>query len=327
MVLAGIDEAGYGPLLGPLVVGCCAFRVEQRPEDAGSRNGLPCLWMRLRRIASKTRDKKGRKLHIHDSKVVYSPAAGLKELERSVLALAVAWKGPCETLEALIGHLAEHAVDDLAAYRWYDWGNGGRFPVEQEAAAVRVMAGALNVEMERCGVRVAHLGARVVGEKQFNRMVEQTRNKASSLFTLSAIHLDHLLKTFAGDGLTVFCDRQGGREHYGHLLRLMFEEWALEILHESDGHSEYVLRNAGNAVRIIFREKAEAQCMAVAVASMLSKYVREALMRRFNAWWQQVLPGVEPTAGYYGDGARFLRDIEAKRLELGISDEELVRMR
>jgi ribonuclease HII len=327
MVLAGIDEAGYGPLLGPLVVGCCAFEVAERPEEAGNKDRLPCLWKRLRRIASKTRDKKGRRLHIHDSKVVYSPAIGLKELERSVLALAMAWGGPFETLESLIGRLAEHAVTELAGYRWYGWGNGNPFPVEQEAASVRVMSGALNVEMERCGVRVAHMGARLVGEKQFNRMVEQTRNKASSLFTLSAIHLDHLLKTFAGQNLTVFCDRQGGREHYGHLLRLMFEEWALEIVHESDGHGEYLLRNGGNAVRIIFREKAEAQCMAVAVASMLSKYVREALMRRFNAWWQQVLPGLEPTAGYYGDGARFLRDIEAKRIELGISDEELVRMR
>ena len=123
------------------------------------------------------------------------------------------------------------------------------------------------------------------------------------------------------------CDRQGGREHYGHLLRLMFEEWALEVNREQDGYADYTLRQDGHAVRLIFREKAEAQCMSVAVASMLSKYLREALMRRFNAYWKQMLPDVQPTAGYYGDGVRFLNDISEKRRELGISDELLIRSR
>ena len=77
-------------------------------------------------------------------------------------------------------------------------------------------------------------------------------------------------------------------------------------------------------MRIIFCEKAEAQCMPVAIASMLSKYLREALMRRFNAFWQRHLPQVTPTAGYYGDGERFLHDIDVKRKELGITDAELI---
>jgi hypothetical protein len=50
-------------------------------------------------------------------------------------------------------------------------------------------------------------------------------------------------------------------------------------------------------------------------------------MRRFNAWWKTLLPDVEPTAGYYSDGVRFLQDIDAKRKELGIGDELLVRTR
>ena len=37
---------------------------------------------------------------------------------------------------------------------------------------------------------------------------------------------------------------------------------------------------------------------------MLSKYLRETLMTRFNAYWQTHLPDVMPTAGYYGDGTR-----------------------
>jgi hypothetical protein len=67
--------------------------------------------------------------------------------------------------------------------------------------------------------------------------------------------------------------------------------------------------------------------MPVAVASMLCKYLREALMHRFNRYWQTHLPALTPTAGYYNDGERFLRDIAAKRIELGIGDADLVRCR
>ena len=188
-----------------------------------------------------------------------------------------------------------------------------------------------------CGILLRHAieillgelvhGIEVILERRLNEMLEQTRNKSSVLFSVAAQHLDYLLKNFGEQNLVIFCDRQGGREHYASLLRLMFDRWELEVIAESDGHSEYRLHRCGHVVRIIFREKAETQCLSVAVASMLSKYTREALMRRFNAWWKTVLPNVEPTAGYHTDGVRFLRDIEAKRVELGIKDVELVRSR
>ena len=50
-------------------------------------------------------------------------------------------------------------------------------------------------------------------------------------------------------------------------------------------------------------------------------------MGRFNAYWQRLLPELKPTAGYYNDGLRFLQDIEPKRRELGIADEQLIRSR
>ena len=323
MIVAGIDEAGYGPMLGPLVVGCAAFEVSG--ADPGAE--IPCLWKKLGKYVSRNRLKTGRKLHVNDSKLVYSPGIGLKELERSVLTICTTWQGWCADLDALLARLANHVVADLAQYAWYRAGESERFPVEQDGLPIQLFANALQPHMRQSGACCVHMAARVVCERQFNRMVTETRNKSDALFSIAAIHLDHLLRTYGGQNLVIVCDRQGGREHYGRLLRQMFEEWELVIDHETPAHSEYHLTRDSQFVRLVFREKAEVGCMSVALASMISKYLREALMRRFNAYWKIHLPQVQPTAGYYGDGARFLSDIEPKRRELGIRDEDLIRCR
>ena len=178
---------------------------------------------------------------------------------------------------------------------------------------MRGFANALRIEMQRTETRCLHLGARVVLERELNRQLHATRNKSTVLFSTSAMHLDHLIRTYGQRGLVIFCDQLGGRAHYGQLLMMMFEDWSLEIISEGDGRSEYRLVRGEHVVRIIWCEKAEAQCLPVAAASMLSKYLREMLMRRFNAFWKQHIPEVKPTAGYYNDGLRFLRDIQQKR--------------
>lgn len=328
MIIAGIDEAGYGPLLGPLVVGCCAFRVSGDGCDPlAEPETWPCLWKRLGRYVSRNRLKTGRKLHVNDSKVVYSPAGGLKELERSVLAVLAASGDWCDDVPSVLGRVAPGTLVELDGYPWYRPAEQEQFPLEQDAVPVKLFAKALREQMELTSTHCVRLAARVVLERQLNRMIDATRNKGSMLFSVTAIHLADLLQTFGDEGLAIICDRQGGREHYGHLLRLMFEDWALEVNREHEGCADYTLRHGPHAVRLIFREKAEEKCMSVALASMLSKYLREALMARFNAFWKELLPEVRPTAGYYGDGVRFLNDISEKRRELGIGDDLLVRAR
>jgi len=332
MILAGIDEAGYGPLLGPLVVGCCAFEIDDEADEE-----VPCLWKRLGKLVSRNRSKSGRKLHVNDSKQVYSPSVGLRELERSILCIMLAGGKTSVTLGEFLDAVAPQAVADLGHHPWYAASADEAFPIEQDSLSLTLFANALRVEMDRSGTRLAHMAARILPERQLNHLLNQTRNKAGVLFSTSAVHLDFLLRNFGRKQLVIFCDRQGGREHYGQLLRLMFEDWPLEIVFEKDGHAEYLLHHPSGvksmgdknppAVRIIFREKGETHCMSVAVASMLSKYLRESLMRRFNAFWRKYLPDVTPTAGYYTDGQRFLQDIDVKRRELGIADELLIRAR
>ena len=102
--LIGIDEAGYGPNLGPLSVGATAWHVEQRGARS-ERRGTGCerrsnvgglalaetdmsidLYQRLADVVSPKPD--GQRIAIADSKQLYKPAShsksngGLRHLER-----------------------------------------------------------------------------------------------------------------------------------------------------------------------------------------------------------------------------------------------------
>ena len=69
----GLDEAGYGPNLGPLVMASSACHV---PAD-----GPPCLWKALRPAVRKDRHKDNGRLLIDDSKKVNQGPGGLAKLE------------------------------------------------------------------------------------------------------------------------------------------------------------------------------------------------------------------------------------------------------
>ncbi|MGC4031424.1 MAG: hypothetical protein QM754_06760 [Tepidisphaeraceae bacterium] len=298
----------------------CAFRTPDAPET-------PDLWDSLRKSVDRKRSKDGRKLHINDSKAVYTPAAGLAELERAVLCLTEQAVGPTAGLDDWLGKVDPDVVPMLAGYPWYAKPANEPWPGTVSPAAFRIAYNGYSACSAAAATACVHYRVRLLPERQYNDHTAKTKNKASTLFTLAAQHLDDLLRLFSDQNLLIVCDRQGGRSHYGPLLRLMFEDWNLVILDESDAKSAYELTTGQRKATIIFREKAEASCLPVAAASMLAKYARESLMGRFNRYWQAQQPGLKPTAGYYTDGMRFLEDIAALRRQLGVDDLDLIRQR
>lgn len=338
MIVAGIDEAGYGPLLGPLVVSATAFELEGLPLPVDGKE-IPCLWRLLRgAVAKKAPVKKGRIL-VADSKVVHNLADGDKLLERGVLAFLrtlvgeEAWAAGLTAgrlIEALGCTDQDH---ELGAHPWYAPGELG-VPWLAEAGDLGIATNMLTGAMGAAKVRTVCMRTAVVSEKAFNRLVGGTQNKASALVSITLSHLYHLHTKFGHLGLVVGVDKQGGRDHYTQLLLEAFPEAQLKVLMESAKGSSYLLteRGAGPAgggrqTLIYFREKGETLFMPTALASMLCKYLRELCMHSFNSWWCRQIEGLRPTAGYYGDGTRWLTDVEPHLGRLGIRKEMLVRVR
>ncbi len=83
----------------------------------------------------------------------------------------------------------------------------------------------------------------------------------------------------------------------------------------------------GGCAEVHFEVSAEAFHLPVALASMLSKYLRELFMGRFNGYWRSVAGQIDPTAGYYTDGRRFYEQIAGHVARMGIDEAMIYRSR
>jgi hypothetical protein len=335
MIIAGIDEAGYGPLLGPLVVSAAALELEGVPM-VEEPEAVPCLWRLLREaVAKKAPAKKGRLL-IADSKVVHHLTDGNKQLERGVLAFLRTLDTESAAAELTAAALLERlgcTNHELTTHPWYEPGNLA-LPWLADTGDVAIAANMLANAMRNAQVRTRALRTAVVGERSFNRLVAGTHNKASALVSITLTHLYHLHAALGHLGLVVGIDKQGGRDYYTALLLRSFPEAQLKVLHESPEASSYFLcensaAGGGGPRRTLiqFREKGESAFLPTALASMVCKYLRELCMHSFNAWWCRQITGLQPTAGYHQDGTRWLLDVEPHLPRLGIRRDMLVRVR
>jgi hypothetical protein len=388
-VLVGIDEAGYGPTLGPLCVAMAAFRVPDEPAAAPSATASPSaaaspapppdLWKILDTGVAREpgrggkRDARGR-VAVADSKHLklsnsVTTTHPLIHLERGVLSFlrhrtSTDWASPTPTSPSASGAapdpnqpatdaalfdalcvspdcekptpLTDADLDSAdragapqrgtalalrafaGAHRCYT-GEPTPLPVASTAGELAICGNVVGRALAAAGVEVVDLACVVIPEGWFNARLDEGLNKAEVSGMGVGVLLRRALARTTGLGrVGVVCDRQGGRMTYGPWLSRQVPGAGVEIVGEDDARSRYLLTRADLGAQgragVSFLIEAEQHHMAVALASMTAKFVRELAMARFNAYWsaraRAASPSFDlaPTAGYATDARRWLSD-------------------
>ncbi len=322
MIYAGIDEAGYGPMFGPLVVARTVFAVADHADPASP----PALWRLLKSAVCRARSDRKRRIAVNDSKKLFTPASGLGALERGVLAFARLAERQAADLEGWLAAVGCDEACRLPDLLWYDHRDAPtRLPLSMDEGLIGIAHKQLRRAADRAGVSLDDLRAAVVFEDRYNRMVRATKSKARCSWTFVAQHLDAIWRQCGHEHPHVYVDRQGGRSRYRRPLALSFPDAQVNVIRETSIASGYELSSGDRRMTIHFDIESEASHLPVALASMTAKYTREILMHRFNAFWHARAPAVKPTQGYVKDGRRFLKEIEPVIDELGIRRDQLIR--
>ncbi len=353
-ILIGMDEAGYGPNFGPLAVAATVWHVadevseyrERRLASAATPNvavaaspkhtrtkkksstdpiDLYCL---LRNIVAKSANE--RRIAIADSKVLYSPGLGLRQLERGLHAVLLSMRQSISTWSAILYYCGADPDGHHKSVCWPD-GFDCSLPVDAAADELARLGSRFTRACAAASVRPLFIRARLVFPAQFNDLVERYGSKGAALSHVTVGLLREVMDMVAYDPsvpppIYALCDKHGGRNFYTALLQHHFSEHWIEPAFESHAESRYEWGPSESRIRVTFRMQGE-RFLPTALASMTAKYLRELAMRAFNEFWCARVEDLRPTAGYPKDSHRFRKDIRATQRKLGIDDHMIWRNR
>jgi len=326
-IVAGVDEAGLGPLVGPLTIGFSVFRLPRPGADP---------WRLLRRTVAAEPGRDERRICVADSKRVFARTpGGRRRLETTALSF-LALRGedgrlPSSARELLSGPV-HPSPERIASHPWYD--GLAPLPLHRERASLELAAELLRRDLAAHGLELLDAGVRVVPAGELNDSYAETNNKSLSVWSKTLEVLRHLWSSYGASAPFVTVDILGGRLRYGPLLARGFSDARVSWSREKSGHAAYRLEErdpppgrASRRMRLDFRARGEDHSFAVALASCLAKYAREHVMDAFNAYFRALDPDLRPTAGYRTDGRRWMREAEAALRRAALAPEVLVRQR
>lgn len=332
-LLIGIDEAGYGPNLGPLVIACSAWLLPLK-NDLPVESLLAALQPAFQ---AKPWRPKSKFIPLGDSKAIHAGAdkniglrVGVDYWLRQLAPLSLGGKGFIRQLDA------DFSADESKLAPWYRSVTDSTTHQDDDGPNVEVVERA-DAAVDRIGLKLVGLTAKIVDEASFNRGCQAFGNKAG-LLSLESIALARrcleamvsIDRSWVRDrslrSIHFFFDKHGGRNRYqAPLSQVMPELWFNRII-EGTLRSTYTSTWADLPIEISFVAKGD-RWLPPALASMTAKRLREMSMAGFNQFWRSHLPDIAPTAGYPVDAARFRKAIESKAAELGFDEQTWWRCR
>lgn len=352
MLFLGLDEAGYGPNLGPLVIGATAWRGPDELQEGDWYAALGPL------VAACPAD--GR-VSIADSKQLYQAGGTLAQLECGVLAAlmlldraprhwreiwsavacsvpvkdgpdslnACPWEAPADVpLPRDVNAEALLKTMELWAHACRRAGDYFATPVEERRKLRRRKYA--QGDSTAAAIELLDLRARIIYPREFNSLVDRLESKGAVLsqctLELAASVIAAIAERFPDEPICVLCDKHGGRDRYAAVLQHIFPDAWIEPLRESRAESRYRFRLGERPVHFRFQAKGET-FLPAALASMTAKYLRELAMLAFNGFWKERLPELKPTAGYPDDAKRFHSDIQSAFTKLNLPLDYLWRKR
>lgn len=316
-LIIGIDEAGYGPNMGPFVVSATAWRSPRELDvcELGQ--------MLAPEFQAKPLRKDSKHVPMGDSKLINQGKTGHASLFSGAQFLlgAIAKAHRPQSLDDVLARISPEDCKRLRQVPWYREacppkdGSGMDWLLENSSYQDA------EKKMAQVGLEMLDARARVIDEPEFNRLVDRIGNKSSLLSELSLNLARTMIERNAAvdEPIFVYCDKHGGRNRYQPFLMASFDQEWFAVQAEGQRCSEYKANWAGSPMTIRFQVDGDS-IFPSAASSILCKWIREEHMSKLNSFWQSKSDGViAPTAGYYVDAIRFSKEIESVSQKLNLS--------
>jgi ribonuclease HII len=294
----GVDENGLGPRLGPMIITAVLARVTEDGSKIAGRKPRGALAQRLG-------DSKG--LISHGDTSLGEAWA------RALVARGCGRDGAGATAASPDALLHAVAADDRSALRELCpshveaqcWSASDEvFAAEDDL--VRTVSADLD-KLAAKGVDVVAVRSVIVCTQRLNLALAKGLNRfLVDLHAMERLVLD--LRAIAGEEVSAVCGKVGGFGKYGDAFGPLAGRLHLAI-EEGQARSTYHFPGVG---ALAFVRDADATDLCVGMASMVGKYVRDALMARVVRFYRDERDDLPDASGYHDPVTT--RFVEATRL-------------